>query len=308
LDDASGSSDIANQADALRFEGARFAFRDPSAGSTFLSVQGKFVPIVRAGLEPSQESQVDPGQPVTALDYSLSESYFSGTLGEIPAAVRDSGAVDIDAIIQNEFMLNGAGDGMITDPAGGTGYWPTIYGSSPFAWVAGTVNPITHKASCSSDGSENAVKECVDLEDRIALGLSTDGGTGAEAAYQSGQQDFGSQDAGSPGLGAPTWPRKIADATLSTAPVYFSIANEPMSPVFTAVSPPGFDSVIPSVISNPGLVGDPTPIIPLPGGGSKWEQEFIAAPELPVPALFVIGLVGIALARRIGLRPSACFG
>src|SRR6516165_5653476 len=82
LDDASGSSDIANQADALRFEGARFAFRDPSAGSTFLSVQGKFVPIVRAGLEPSQESQVDPGQPARAFDYSQSEGYFSGTLGE----------------------------------------------------------------------------------------------------------------------------------------------------------------------------------------------------------------------------------
>jgi hypothetical protein len=305
LDDASGSSDIANQADALRFEGARFAFRDPSVGSTFLSVGGRFVPIVGAGLEPSQESQVDPGQPVTAFDYSLSEGYFSGTLGEIPAVVKDSGAVDIDAIIQNDFMVNGTGDSMITNPAGATGYWPTPYGSSPLAWSAGTLGPRRPNASCSSDGSSSAVMSCVLLEDRIAFGLPPDGGTGTQAAYQSGQQNFGSEAAASPGLGAPTFPRKILDATLSTAPIYFSVANEPTSPVFTAVSPPGFDSVIPSVDSNSGPIQYPGPFGPIIGDGLK--STTLTVPELPASALFVIGLVGIAFARRVALRPSPRF-
>jgi hypothetical protein len=301
LDDASGSSDIANQADALRFEGARFAFRDPSAGSTFLSVQGKFVPIVRAGLEPSQESQVDPGQPARAFDYSQSEDYFSGAPGAIPAAVN-FGAVDVDAIIQNDFMLNGAGDSLITDPAGATGYWPTLYNQSPLASSAGTLGSRRLKASCSSDVSPDEVIRCEIVEDLVALGLPTDGGTGAEAAYQSGQQDFGSQAAASPGLGAPTWPQKIANATLSTAPIYFSVANEAMSPVFTAVSPPGFDSVIQSVNSSPGPIGYPSPVGPFIDNPSK-DTQGLFVPELPAPALFVMGLVGIALARKSAFAP-----
>jgi hypothetical protein len=300
LDDASGSSGITNKADALRFDDARFAFRDPSAGSTFLSVGGRFVPIVGAGLEPSQEGQDDPGRPSTAFDYGMKENFYSGALDAIPESVNDSRAVD--TIIQSDFMLNGAGDSLITDPVGATGYWPTIYGSSPFAWSAGTVSPRRLRASCSNDGSSSAVMSCVLLEDRIALGLPTDEGKGAQAAYQSGQANFG-EGAASPGLGAPTWQRNIASATLSTAPIYFSVASEATLPVFTAVSPPVLDIVFPNVNPNPGPIGYPAGSGGF-GGGTK---NTPSVPELPAPALFVIGLGGIALARRVRLRPSARF-
>ena len=69
LEDASGSSGITNKAGA-RFD--QFAFKDLSGDSTSLSVHGRFVPIVGAGLEPSQEVQVYPERPVTPFDYGLS--------------------------------------------------------------------------------------------------------------------------------------------------------------------------------------------------------------------------------------------
>jgi hypothetical protein len=291
LNDASGSSGPSNLADALRFDDARFAFKDPSIGSTFLSVGGRFVPIVGAGLEPSQEGQGDPGRPATAFDYNLSEDYYLGAPDAIPAAVKDFGAVD--AIIQNDFMLNGAGDSMITDPVGATGYGATIYGSSPLAWSAGTVSPSRLQASCSSDGSSSEVIRCVVLEDRIALGLPTDGGTGAQAAYQSGQQNFGSEGAASPGFGAPPRPQRIVDA---------AVANEATLPAVNYDSTPVFDFGSPSGTSNGDpivgqIIGNVTQSVPTP-----------SVPELPAPALFVIGLGGIALARRVRLRSSARFG
>jgi hypothetical protein len=293
LEDASGSSD------ALRFD--QFAFKDLSVGSTLLGVQGSFVPIVGAGLEPSQEVQVDPGTSGTAFDYSLSVYYYSGAPDAIPPTVNNSDAVE--TIIQSEFMLNGAGD-MMTGSVGATGYWPTLYGSSPLALSAVTESLTRPRASCSSDGSTSAVTLCVILEDRID-GLPTDGGSGAQAAYQSGQQSFGSVGAASPGFGAPTWPRKIVNATLSTAPIYFSLASEVTLPVFTAVSPPVLDLVIPYVNSNSGPAAYPPSVGPVIVGGTS---NTPSVPELPVPALFVIGLVGIALARRVSLRPSARFG
>jgi hypothetical protein len=289
LNDASGSSGPSNLG---------FAFRDPSVGSTFLSVRGNFVPIVRAGLEPSEEGLVDPGQPATAFDYNVSQDYYSGAPA-IPATVKDFGAADADAIIQNDFMLNGAGDSMITDPAGAT--WATIYGSSsPLALSAGTVNPRTLKASCSGDGSGGAVIRCVVLEDRIALGLPTDGGTGAQAGYQSGQQDFGSESLASPGFGAPTGP--LVKATLSTAPIYFSVANEATLPAVYYDSTPVFDLGSPSGTST----GDP--IVNPPSVGIGYVPQSPAAPsvpELPAPTMIVIGLGGIALARRFRLRSAA---
>ena len=187
LDVASGSSAIANRADALRFDDARFAFRDPSVGSTFLSVGGRFVPIVGAGLEPSQESQVDPGRPTNAFDYNLSEDYYLGAPDAIPATVKDFGAVD--AIIQNDFMLNGAGDSFVTDPVGGVGYWTTTYGSLPFDLHAGPVGRSGLHASCSSDGSSSAVIRCEVLEIRNALGLPAGGEKGSDGSYGSTRAD-----------------------------------------------------------------------------------------------------------------------
>ncbi len=297
LDDASGSFGITNKTDALWF-------RDPSVGSTLLGAQGNFVPIVGAALEPSQEVQVDPGTPATAFDYSLSEYNYSGAPDAIPPTVINSDAVE--TIIQNEFMLNGAGD-MMTDSVGATGYWPTLYGSSPLALSAVTASPTRPRASCSNDGTTSAVTLCVINEERIDLGLPADGDTGEpQDAYQSGQQNFGSEGAASPGRGAATWPPKIVNATLSTAPIYFSVASDVTLPVFTTVSSSVFDFVIPNVNSNSGAIVDAPPVGQVFGDGPQSTTPSV--PELPAPALFVIGLGGIALARRLRLRPSARFG
>ena len=306
LDDASGSSGIANRADALRFDDARFAFRDPSVGSTFLSVRGTFVPIVGAGLEPSQE--VDPGRPATAFDYNLSEDYYTGGPDSIPAAVKDFGAVD--AIIQNDFMLNGAGDSLVTDPVGGIGYWTTTHGSSHGSSAFDLhPSPVVYNrshASCSSDGSISAVIRCQNLEIGIALGLPAGGETEFDGSYKSGQQSFGFGGATSPGQGAPPWLQTIAGTALSAPPVYFSLANEVTLPVLNTVATPLLDFTNPSV--NPSL--------PNRGSARRWRRHrrggagapTPSIPELPAPALFVIGLGGIALARRVRLRPSARFG
>jgi hypothetical protein len=279
LDDASGSSGITNKADALRFDDARFAFSDPSVGSTFLSVGGRFVPIVGADLEPSREGQVDPGRPATAFDYNLSGDYSSGAPDAIPATVKDFGAVD--EIIQNDFMLNGAGDSFVTDPVGGLGYWTTIDGSSPLDFP---VNPMRVHASCSSDGSSSTVKQCQFL----ALGLPDGAETGSSGSY-------------SPGLGAPPLPQGTVGATLLMPPVYFSVANEVTLPVLNTASTPLLDFVIPDVNSNYGQIvdltaagiGDITQSAPTP-----------SIPELPAPTMIVIGLGGIALARRFRLRSA----
>ena len=296
LEDASGSSEITNKAGA-RFD--QFAFKDLSGDSTSLSVHGKFVPIVGAGLEPSREVQVYPERPVTPFDYSLSEYYYSAAPDAIPSTVNNSDAVE--TIIQSEFMLNGARDGIMTDPAGATGYWPTIYGSSPFTWSAVTVSPRRLKASCSSDGSTGAVLNCVLVEE--ALGLPTERGTGTQADYHSGQQNFGSEGAASPELGATTLSQRTAGAAFSMPPIYFSVASEVTLPVFTAV--PVLNFTNPSVTSNDPFVSPP----PTDGLGDVTKGGAMpSVPELPAPALLAIGLVGIALARRVNLRPSARFG
>jgi hypothetical protein len=292
LDDASGSSGITNKTDALWFG-------DPSGGSALLGAQGNFV----AALEPSHEVQVDPGTPANAFDYSQSEYNYSGAPDAIPPTVINSDAVE--TILQNEFMLNGAGD-IMADSVGATGYWPTLYGSSPLALSAVTASPTRPRASCSNDGSTGTVTICMVNEERIDLGSPADGGAATQGFYQSGQQNNGLQGAASPGLGAPPWVQRIVNATFSTAPIYFSVANEVTSPVVNTVSTPQLDFVIPTGSSSYDTIVDPTN-----GGAGISEVAQNATPsvpELPAPALFVIGLGGIALARRVRLRPSARFG
>jgi hypothetical protein len=254
LDDASGSSGIANKAEA--------------------------------GLEPSQEGQVHPGQPATPFDYKLSGDYFSGAPA-IPVAVENFG--EVDANIQ-DFMLNGA-DVMITDPVGATGYSATIYGSLPLTLSAGTMSPYRFQASCSGDGSVSAVMNC----EALALGLPSDGGTGP-----SGKQTSGPVSNFAPAFGAPGRPIESAKATFSEPLVYFSVANDATSP---AVTNQVLDVVIPKVNSNSDpnvdtpagfVIGDFTNTAPTP-----------SVPEIPAPAMLVIGLGGIALARRFRLRSSA---
>jgi hypothetical protein len=302
LDDASGNSAIANRADALRFDDARFAFRDPSVGSTFLSVGGRFVPIVGAGLEPSQEGQVDPGRPATAFDYNLSGDYFSRAPDAIPAALIDFGAVD--ANIQSDFMLNGAGDSLMTDPVGGLGSWTTIHGSSLLDLQAGSVGSSRSDASCASDGSIGGVARCENLDIRNALELPAGEETGSSGSYQSGQQDFGFGGATSSRLGAPSLPQSIAGAALSAPPVYFSLANEATLPVLSTVSTPLVD------FTNPNVNSNSDPIVDLTNGGTNFGELTQSAPtpsipELPAPTMIVIGLGGIALARGLRLRSAA---
>jgi hypothetical protein len=288
LDDASGSSGITNKADALRFDDARFAFRDPSVGSTLLSVGGRFVPIVGAGLEPSQGDQVDPGRPATAFDYNLSEDYYLGAPDAIPAAVKDFSAVD--ATIQTDLMFNGAGD-MITDPVGATGYSATIHGSLPMALSAGTVSPRRLHASCSGDVTTSAVIICRLSEIQSAIGTAAGGETGSGGDYRSGNQSFGPISTSMSAVGAPGGQIGIATATFSAPLVYFSVASP-------AVTNQVLDVVIANVDTPAGLgVGDITNSSPTP-----------SVPEIPAPAMLVIGLGGIALAGRLRLRPSARFG
>ena len=296
LDDASGSSGITNKADALRFDDARFAFRDPSVGSTLLSVGGRFVPIVGAGLEPSQGGQVDPGRPATAFDYNLSEDYYSSAPDAIPAAVKDFGAVD--AFIQTDLMLNGAGDSTITEPVGATGYSATIHGSLPVALSARTVSPRRFHASCSGDGSTSAVTICQLSEVQSAIGLPAGGETGSSGDYRIGSQSFGPVSNSMPSLGAPGGPIDIAKATFSAPLVYFSLATAVTNQVLDVVIPNVDSNSDPNVDTPAGLgIGDITNSAPTP-----------SVPEIPAPAMLVIGLGGIALAGRLRLRPSARFG
>jgi hypothetical protein len=294
LADASGSSGITNKADALRFDDARFAFRDPSVGSTLLSVGGRFVPIVGAGLEPSQEGQVDPGRPATAFDYNLSEDYYLGAPDAIPAAVKDFSAVD--AFIQTDLMFNGAGD-MITDPVGATGYSATIHGSLPVALSAGTVSPRRFHASCSGDGSTSAVIICRLSEIQSAIGTAAGGETGSSGDYRSGNQSFGPTSTSMSALGAPGGQIGIATATAPL--VYFSVASPAVTNQVLDVVIPNVDSNSDPIVDTPaGLgIGDTTNGAPTP-----------SVPEIPAPAMLVIGLGGIALAGRLRLRTSARFG
>jgi hypothetical protein len=276
LDGVTGRSEIDNKADALRF--------DPSVGSTLLSVRGRSVPIVGAGLKPWQEGDDDPERRSTATDYLLNSS----ALDAIPEAVNDSRAVD------NDFILNGADDSLMTNPVGGL--WTITHDSSSLDLLGGSVSANKLHASCSGSSS---VMSCVVLED--ALGLPTDGGTGAQDAHPSGQRSFGSADAASDGVGAPLWPQMTVGAALSMPPFYFSSANVAVAlPDLNTVSTPALDFINPNVSSNSD------PIVGLDIGDISVPTPSV--PELPAPALFVIGLGGIALARRFRLRPSARFG
>ena len=298
LDDASGSSGITNKADALRFDDARFAFRDPSVGSTLLSVGGRFVPIAGAGLEPSQEGQVDPGRPATAFDYNLSEDYYSGAPDAIPAAVKDFSAVD--AFIQTDLMLNGAGDSTITDPVGGFAYWTRMYGSLPLGLEVDHVSPNRFHASCSGDVSTSAVMICRLSEIQSAIGSAAGGETASSGDYRSGNQSFGPVGNSMRSLGAPGGQIGIATATFSAPLVYFSVASPAVTnQVLDDVVIPNVDSNYhPNVDTPAGLgIGDITNSAPTP-----------SVPEIPAPAMLVIGLGGIALAGRLRLRPSARFG
>lgn len=279
LDDASGSSGPSNVADALRSGDARFGSRDPSVGSTSLSFRGRIIPIVGAGLEPSQEGQVDPGQSPTAFDSNLSEDHHSGAPDAISPAVNTFGAVDADII------LNFGDDSMITDPVGGLGYWTTIHGSPSLALSAEALSPRRFQASCSGDGSTSAVIRCEVLE----LGIPTDGNTGSSGAYQSEQRSFGFEGATS--SGAPPSPQATADTKFSMPGVYFSVANDATLPAVTAGV---FDFANLSGNSNTGPID--------PGIFDLTQGPAPSIPEIPTPVMIAIGLGGMALVRRLQLH------
>jgi len=276
-------------------------FRDgwPSSGDfTSLSVGGKIVSSLGAESGAPPDGQ-DGGGPLPApFDYELNADYSSSTLdgGLFPATVTGFGSVD--SLIMNDQMLFGDSDHASGFSAFGSG-------SLGLSNVDPSGDRTGKRGShCSSDGSYASF--ICETEEDLGPFMTTSPGAGPDAGYPSGLQSPNPPGANAPFGGAHLSAQQILGLEAIAAQNSFAMTSPwgeiqgtfPPACGDCGVTPLVVDSVFVATSDSGNPIGTPTSDPPpdLTSGGSAANVGGQAAvPEIPPPAMLLIGFAGLAL-------------
>jgi hypothetical protein len=231
----------------------------------------------------------------TSFDYELNADYSSSTLegGLFPATVTGFGSVD--SLILNDQTLFGD-----SDHAGGF----SVNASGAWSFGLSNLDPSEDRTGkrglhCSRDGSSAGVIRCE---------------TTSSSAGPDGADPFGNQSPNLPGANAPFGgaslsPQRMLGLDMTAAQNNFAMTSpggviqgtlppacgacEVTPPVVDGANAPASDFGNPAGIPNSYQPPDPT------GGGSlanfDTARPAASIPEIPPPAMLVIGFAGLAL-------------
>ena len=292
------------------------ALRPWGSDFTSLSVGGKIVSSLGSDFRPSPDRPDGGGPLPTSFDYELNADYSSSTLegGLFPPTV-DFGPVD-SQILNDQTLF---GD---SDHAGG--FSVNRFGS----WWLGPsdLDPSQGRSGkkgsgqCSSDGSIAGFISC-DEED-LGSFMTTSSGAGSDAGYLSGIQNPIFPGASAPAGGASLRPQQIFTFEMMTAQKSFATTWPWGAIEGTFSSAYGVGDVTPPVVddanapasdfgnsggsSNSDPPPDPTGNSPLANIDRALPAPSV--PEIPPPAMLLIGFAGLALLGSRRLRRSARLG
>jgi hypothetical protein len=287
------------------------ALRPWGGDFTSFSVGGKIVSSLGFDFRASPDGQ-DGGGPAPFDYYELNADYSSSTLegGLFPAAVTDFGSVD-------SLILNGQtlfGDNDHADGFSVNRFGPWSLGPSNLDPFVKDPTPRKGSGQCSSDGPSASVISC-DTEEN----LTTSPGAGSEAGYQPAPQSPNLPGASAPAGGASLSTFEMMAAQNSFATAWpWDVIKETFPPACCDVAPPIVDgaNAPASDFANPGgsLNSDQPPNFnppPDPTGGvsiTNIGAQPPSVPEIPPPAMLLIGFAGLALLGSRRLRGSARLG
>lgn len=289
----------------------------PSWGGDFtsLSVGGKIVSSLGSDNRPSPDGQGGGGPLPTPFDYELNADYSSSTLegGLFPAAVTDFGPVD--SLILNDQTLFGDSDHAGGFSVNAFGSWSL--GPSNFDPLVKDPTPKRGSGHCSGDGSSAGVIRC-ETDESLGSFMTT---AGSDAGYQPAQQSPNLPGSNAPAGGASLSPQQIFALEMIAEQNNFATAR-PWDGI-KEIFPPACgacDATAPVVVgsfaaasdfANPGgNLNSGSPSNP-PGGGSLPSfggGPATSVPEIPPPAMLLIGFAGLALIGSRRLRRSARLG
>lgn len=278
---------------------------------TLLSPDGKRIYFYGAGLEPSYGARDDGGRSATGTDFDRSAGFSSDpsmdTGSAFPATVEDFAPVE--TIIEKDLLFLGTSDSLAWTPIDASDPWPTIPVSSDFDPLSGPLSRVRHKrrglAICSGDGSSIAVMRCEASEDSMST-TATDNGADSDDVYQPLRQGLsfaiGGGQIGWPGGGAAASVAWGTGAALPLPDVFYAAAGA--SAPLSAEAPPAADAImpapdleIPDGSVDAGEGADPFTIAQLAGALPSGPLAS-SVPEVPLPAMLMIGFGGLALVRR----------
>ena len=290
-DDIAQGSGLFRKADAFGIEGATRPW-----GSTFtsLSVGGKTV-----------SSPIDVGPPPDGQD-ELHADYSSSTLdGLFPTTVMDFGPAN-SPVLNDPVLFGDSADG--SDFFGGPfGSWSLV--PSDFD-APGKDDPTPRRGSgscSSSDGSTSGVIRC---ETEEALGPFMTTSVGSNGDNQSAQQGSLFPGPSAP-FGGAYLPQQILGVEMIAGRNNFTTtsagdATQGTLPPPVDVAPAPYDFVNTNGITP---ISDPTaPLLSIPLGDLVMTQPAPSVPEIPAPAMLLIGFGGLALVGWRRLRGSGGAG
>ncbi len=279
-----------------------------------LSVGGTVVSSL--GSDNGPEGQ-DGGGPLPTFD-ELTADYSSSTDGGLfPPTVNGSESLD-SWIMNNDPTLFGDSDHVGGFSVKASGLW-LLVPSNP-----SEDRPGKGGSNCSSDDSIAGVGRC-EMEGDLSFLITTSLGAGSDGADQSGPQSLNLA-----GLNAPFGGSFLSGNYLNAQQIFEMIAAQnsfamtwpwgmiqgafPPPCVACDVTPPVVDdSFAPAsdFVIRGGSLSSDTPPDP-PGGGSLPNignaRPAIAVPEIPPPAMLLIGFAGLALIGRRRLWGSTRLG
>jgi hypothetical protein len=302
-DDVAQGSGLFRGAEQFGIEGATPSLRPWRGDFTSLSVGEKIVSSPRSDVGPPPDGQDE-----------LNAGYSSSTLdgGLFPATVTDFASVD--SLILNDQTLFGDNDYAGGLPVNAFGSWSL--GPSNLD-PSGDRTGKRGSGHCSSDGSSAGVIRC-EIEEDLGSFMTTSPGAGSDGADQSGNQSshlpgpnaplggdslslkqmLGLEMTAAQNSFATTWPREVIKGAFPPA----CGACDVTPPVVDGASAPAPDFGNPDGTPN---FNPPSNFNPPPdptGGGSIANigdpQPATSVPEIPPPAMLLIGFAGLALIGR----------
>jgi hypothetical protein len=291
------------------------SFRDgwSSKGDfTSLSVGGKIISSLGADPGALPDSQ-EGGRPLSASsDYGSSTDYSSSTLdgGLFPETVMDFGSID-------QRIMNGKA--FFGDSDYASGFSVGAFGS--LSLRLSNLDPSPDRAretgsDCSSDGLTAGVVQC-EAEEDLGSFITTSTGAAPDAGGPVGLQSPNLPNADAPSGGASLSPQQIVILEMIAAQKSFATTS-PSGVIQGTVPPacgdcgltqpavdgplaPTFDFI--DLSRNPNSASTVYPLFSATLGDSVGTQPVV--PEIPAPAMLLIGFGGLALLGRRSRRVSA---
>jgi hypothetical protein len=268
-------------------------FTSPSGGKIFISSRGSEV-----GASPDQDG--------VAPDYESNADYSSSTIdgSPFPPWVTGFGSDDFESQLMNEFFSD-------SDHFGGFSFNASRSWSFGLSKFDPSADPTRKRAHCSGDGSSAAVS--CEIEEDLGAFMTTSTGAGYSADHSSNFPGLNAPFGGDYLSPMPNWATErmaaqnslpVAwpwDTTQATFPLACDAACDVTSPVVDEASTATSDVVSLTSYLGPGPSGDQS-------GNSGGTDPATSVPEIPPPAMLLIGFAGLALIGRRRLWGSAHLG